>query len=95
MGPNRQAIPHPSIHQKGVFIMKKTPITGPRMTSREIRAHMILNGVKCIDIAKELGVHQTAITLIITQRENSRRIQEAIAKAINMPFEKVWGKRIA
>ncbi|MGE5606547.1 MAG: transcriptional regulator [Bacteroidota bacterium] len=75
---------------------KNTPVSGHQgMTSREIRAHLILNGVKCVDLARQLGVHQTAVTLIITRRENSRRIQEAVAKAINKPFEEVWGKRIA
>jgi lambda repressor-like predicted transcriptional regulator len=74
---------------------KYTPITGPRMTPREIRAHLILNGVKVTEIAKQLGVNQSAVSLIITQRQNSQRIQEAVAKAINLPFEKVWGKKIA
>lgn len=73
-----------------------TPITGHQgMTSREIRASLILNGVKCVDIAKQLGVQKPAVTLIITRKQKSRRIQEAIAKAINKPFEEVWGIKIA
>lgn len=74
---------------------KNTPISGQRMTANEIRANLILNGVKNMDIAKKLKVTPGAVTLIIYGYENSRRIQEAIAEAIHKPFQEVWGEKTA
>mgnify|MGYP000896842406 CR=1 FL=1 len=65
------------------------------MTPQEIKAHLILKGIKHCELAKELGVHKTAITLVINGNGKSKRIQEAIAKAINKPFNEVWKKKSA
>jgi hypothetical protein len=75
---------------------KNTPIGDiKKMTPEEIRSHLILNGVKNRDIARKLGVNDSAVSLAINGYQNSRRIQEAIAESIHKPFIAVWGQKTA
>jgi transcriptional regulator with XRE-family HTH domain len=60
------------------------------MSPQEIKALLILNGVKQRELAKQLHVNESAISLIINGRQTSRRIQTAIAEAINKPYHEVW-----
>lgn len=64
----------------------------PLMKTEKIRALLIENKVKQIDIARELDLCPGSINRVISGHYSSRRVQEAVAKAARVPFEKMWGK---
>ncbi len=66
--------------------MKKNP------DEKKLRAMLIMKGIKMTDIARELGLHNKTIHTIVHYYpiKKSRRVQEAIANALNKPFEKIW-----
>jgi len=62
------------------------------MTPREIRAEMVLRGVKLVDIAREAGVtvgrvHQTIYNI---GRNKGYQVRPYIAKAIGKTVEEIW-----
>lgn len=62
------------------------------MTPREIRAAMVLRGVKIKDIAEEAGVTPAYVhhTINGTGRNKGYRIRPYIAKAIGKKEEEIW-----
>jgi len=64
----------------------------PIMKVEKIRALLIENKVKQVDIARELGLSSGSINRVISGHYTSRRVQEAVSKAVHVPFEKMWGK---
>lgn len=64
----------------------------PIMKVEKIRALLIEHKVKQVDIAKELGLSSGSVNRVISGHYASRRVQEAVAKAAHVPFEKMWGK---
>jgi transcriptional regulator with XRE-family HTH domain len=65
------------------------------MTSREIRAALILKGITQASIAEELGVSASMISQVIDGKKRSERIQHAIARAIDRPVHQVFPDEIA
>lgn len=61
--------------------------------SRKIKALMILKGVKSIDIARKLGVSHVTVSVVLTGKGKSRRIQQAIADALGVSFHDIWSKK--
>lgn len=64
----------------------------PIMKVEKIRALLIEHKVKQTDIAKELGLSSGSVNRVISGHYTSRRVQEAVAKAARVPFEKMWGQ---
>jgi transcriptional regulator with XRE-family HTH domain len=64
----------------------------PIMKVEKIRALLIEHKVKQIDIARELDLSSGSINRVISGHYTSKRVQEAVAKAARVPFEKMWGK---
>ncbi len=62
------------------------------MKPNEIKSHMILKGIKQSDIAAQLGIRRSSVSGAVNGQRPSRRIQKAIAKALNEDYDKVWGK---
>lgn len=62
------------------------------MKPQEIKAALIKNNEKQIDIARSLGVRASAINMVIERKFVSHRIRTAIAEKARIPFEKMWGK---
>jgi len=62
------------------------------MPPEKIRALLIENKVKQVDIAKDLGISTGCPGRVIDRHYKSRRVQEAIAQRVKIPFEKMWGK---
>jgi lambda repressor-like predicted transcriptional regulator len=66
------------------------------MTSREIKAELILRGISIKDIADQAGVTGSAITQIINQCPSTRykgyRLRIYIAKALERKEEDIWPK---
>lgn len=60
------------------------------MKPEKIRALLIENKVKQVDIARSLDVTSGAVNRVIDHHFKSRRIQEAIAENVRVPFEKMW-----
>jgi len=53
--------------------------------SRFIRAELIKRGYKLTDIAKELGISDTAVQLVIDDKATSRRIAKKIEELLEVP----------
>lgn len=64
------------------------------MTSREIKAELILRGISVSEIATAAGVTTSAVSQIINQCPSSRykgyRIRKYIAQALNRSIQSVW-----
>lgn len=58
--------------------------------NRKVKALMVLNGIKGVDIAKKLKVSPVTVYIVISGKGKSRRIQKAIADALGMSFEDLW-----
>ena len=50
--------------------------------NRKVKSLMVLKGIKSIDIARKLGVSHITVSIILTGKGKSRRIQKAIADAL-------------
>lgn len=61
------------------------------MTPRQIRKIMKQKKVTQKSIAKNLKVFQGSVSRVISKDFESRRIQEAIANAVGLSFDEVWG----
>ncbi len=58
--------------------------------NRRIKALMVLNGIKGVDIARKLKVSPVTVYIVVAGRGKSRRIQKAIADALHIPFDDLW-----
>lgn len=54
---------------------------------------MVLKGITGVDIAKKLGISPDTVYVVVGGYGKSRRIQEAIAKALGMPYEELWPEK--
>ncbi|AEA33659.1 helix-turn-helix domain-containing protein [Hippea maritima] len=57
-----------------------------------IKALLTAKGIKITDIAKELGVAVTTVSLVISGRDTSKRIQTTIAKKLGVDVNELWPK---
>lgn len=60
------------------------------MKINEIRAEIIRNNSSTTNIAKKLGIKPQSVSQVISGRRKTKRVQQAIADAINMPASKIW-----
>lgn len=62
------------------------------MTPREIRALMVLHGVKIVDVAKKAGVTPAYVhhTINSTGRNKGYRIRPYIAEAVGKNVNDIW-----
>ncbi|WKZ32959.1 MAG: transcriptional regulator [Thermodesulfobacteriota bacterium] len=58
--------------------------------NRKVKALMVLNNIKGVDIAKKLGVSPTTVYVVLSGKGKSRRIQKAVAEALDMTVEDLW-----
>lgn len=62
--------------------------------NRKIKSLMALKGIKGVDIAARLGVSRVTVSIVITGKGKSKRIQQAIADILGVSYGKLWnGKR--
>ena len=61
------------------------------MSPREIYGRLLMKGLNGEALGRELGVSGRLVRLVITRKGTSRRVQEAIAKALGLSFARVWG----
>ena len=50
-------------------------------------------GVSQEEIAKKLGITRVYVNRIINGERSTKRVRQAIADALRMPFEEVWGEK--
>lgn len=60
------------------------------MTAGDIRIALLRAGVTQAEIARRVGVSQTAVHRIIEGMNVSHRIRKAISEAINTPLGLIW-----
>jgi len=61
-----------------------------KKTTRKIKALMILKGITGVQLAKDLGVSRTWLSLVINGHHRTRRTREAIAKALGKKVTDLW-----
>lgn len=61
--------------------------------NRKVKALMVLNGIKAVDIAKRLGLSPVTVNIVLNGYGKSHRVQKAIADALKVTYEELWGKR--
>ncbi|WP_158586851.1 helix-turn-helix domain-containing protein [Aurantiacibacter zhengii] len=52
-----------------------------------------INGSSLADIARELDICASAVTIVSKGQSRSKRVEEAIAQATNMRPEQLWPER--
>ncbi|MDH4319920.1 MAG: helix-turn-helix domain-containing protein [Desulfobulbaceae bacterium] len=62
---------------------------------RKIRSWIVLAGVTQTAIAESIGVKPSSVNDVIAGRRKTKRIREAIAKAIKMPVSEIWPAKAA
>ena len=62
------------------------------MNPTEIKAALILKGVKMNEIARNCNVRPTTVSQVVACRSKSARIQINIARIIGREFYEVWPK---
>ena len=60
------------------------------MTPLEIKAKLILEGVKLREIAQEANVTTSFVSMVIHGKKKSQKVQKIISKKLNVPFETLW-----
>lgn len=59
-------------------------------TSRLLKDLLRLHGTSYAQIARELGVSRTAVSLVASGRSNSDRVRRAIADAAGLAVSQIW-----
>lgn len=67
---------------------------GKRKRAAWIYAKLYLRRISAADVARDMDprVSPEMVQQVIRGVKTSRRVQEAVAKALRMKFEKVWGE---
>jgi lambda repressor-like predicted transcriptional regulator len=60
------------------------------MTPNEIRAELMIKGVRVIDIAANLGIKHPNVSAVIAGKRPTGHIRQAIASAINKSVSEIW-----
>lgn len=63
------------------------------VSPNKLRALLIENGIKQIDIASSCGVSSACIAAVIAGRGRSLRIEQAIAESLGLSYETIWGEK--
>lgn len=63
------------------------------MKRGEIRAALLMADTSQISIAKSVGVKPASVSLVISGRMRSRRIEQAISQATGIPLETLFPDR--
>lgn len=58
--------------------------------NHKVKAMMALRGIKGVDIARTLHLSPVTVSIIVTGRGKSRRVQQAIAAALKMSVAELW-----
>lgn len=56
-----------------------------------IRALLVLNKIRASEIGDAVGVTRSMVARVINNLDKSRRVQEEIARRLNLPYDELWG----
>jgi len=59
----------------------------------KIKAALGLKGISLSDIARELSITPSTVSIVSKGYRRSRRVEEAIASALGQPAETIWPER--
>lgn len=65
-------------------------IRNPAVKPNEIRAKLLLRGVRLTDIAADLGVERGTVCTVVHGRGKSRRIARRISDLTGIPISHLW-----
>lgn len=57
-----------------------------------IKALLAARGIRISDIARELNVSLPTVSLVISGRDRSRRVEKAVAEKLGMKHEELWSE---
>jgi|GEM_PF-2769920 len=60
------------------------------LTGRQIKSELVARGISMASIARALGVSRVTVSIVVSQRGKSLRIQQAVARAVGRPLEDVF-----
>jgi len=58
--------------------------------NNRVKAALVLNGIKQIEIARRLHLTAGTVSAVIAGKRQSARIQRAIARALGTTIEELW-----
>lgn len=58
--------------------------------NKKVKSLLVLKGIKMVDVAKQIGVSRVTVSIVITGKGKSRRIQQAIADMLGKSYEELW-----
>ena len=62
------------------------------LTPKQIRGRLLDQaGLTVKDVAEQVGVNPTTVSVVIHRHGTSKPIERYIAKALGLPFKEVWG----
>lgn len=60
-----------------------------------IRGLLAMNKVTFRSIGKSIGVTHSCVSHVLHGRGKSHRVQQAVAAALCLPFEELWGDKVS
>ena len=60
------------------------------MSSRQIKALIVLNGTSLTEIARTTGVTRQWVSMVVNGHKKSKRVRKAIAVAVGKSVEELW-----
>ena len=60
------------------------------MTPTDRKILLLRANVKQADIARDLNISQATVYKIIHDQKTSRRVRDAVARALDLPIEELW-----
>ena len=58
---------------------------------RTIRREMFSRGITMRSVSRRVGVGRPTVTLVAQGKRVSRRVRRALARAIGMQYQELWG----
>jgi len=72
--------------------LKLAPPTTKKITHLNyVRGLLRMHNIRSRDLAKRIGVHESVVCHVLAGRGKSHRVQQAIAEALEIDFEDLWG----
>lgn len=63
------------------------------MNGMDRKILMLRKGITQAEIARRLGVSGATVSLVVSGRMRSRRVEQAISEALGLPRELLWPDR--
>ena len=76
--------------ESAVNLSNAPTMTNAIDTSRLLKDLLRLNHTSYAQIARQLGVSRTAVSLVASGRSNSERVRQAIAEASGLTVAQIW-----